>query len=90
MHKLVFSAYSLFLQSREGVSLVVQLLRQSRLQPMTLGGPEHASVSLALPAQPTVEHHTSTGTDEAHTAIPRPQNSWSRLKSWLRPPPRAD
>ncbi|KAJ7071459.1 PRELI-like family-domain-containing protein, partial [Mycena amicta] len=28
-------------RSREGVSLVLQLLRQSRLQPMTLGGPEN-------------------------------------------------
>ncbi|KAF8213520.1 PRELI-like family-domain-containing protein [Mycena galopus ATCC 62051] len=79
-------------RSREGVSLVLQLLRQSRLRPMTLGGPEDTSLTLGLPAQPTVvEHKTpSAGDSEPHAAIPRPQNSWSRLKSWIRPPPRAD
>ncbi|KAJ7275451.1 MSF1-domain-containing protein [Mycena haematopus] len=76
-------------RSREGVSLVLELLRQSRLRPMTLGGPEGPSVSLHLPAQPLVEHKTDTDS-ESHAAMPRPQNSWSRLKAWLRPPPRAD
>ncbi|KAF7367260.1 PRELI/MSF1 domain-containing protein [Mycena sanguinolenta] len=76
-------------RSREGVSLVLELLRQSRLRPMTLGAPEDPLVSLALPAQPVVEHKTDADT-EPQAAIPRPQNSWSRLKAWLRPPPRAD
>ncbi|KAJ7139707.1 MSF1-domain-containing protein [Mycena epipterygia] len=84
-------------RSREGVSLIVQLLRQSRLQPMTLGGPEDASVSFRLPApMAAVEHeheNSSTGADSAaHTASPQPrtQNSWSRLKAWLHPPSRTE
>lgn len=80
-------------QSREGVSLVVQLLRQSRLHPMTLGGPEDVPLSARLPvqAQPNVAEPQMSATSncDAHTAT-RPQNSWSRLKAWLRPPPRAD
>ncbi|KAJ6574684.1 MSF1-domain-containing protein [Mycena capillaripes] len=81
-------------RSREGVSLIVQLLRQSRLQPMALGGPEDASLAIRLQAQPTPpEHKTATGTEsDAQTAcpIPRAQNPWSRLKAWLHPPPRTD
>ncbi|KAJ7804876.1 PRELI-like family-domain-containing protein [Mycena leptocephala] len=80
-------------RSREGVSLVVQLLRQSRLHPMTLGGPEDVPLSARLPvqAQPNVAEPqmSATSNSDAHTAT-RPQNSWSRLKAWLRPPPRAD
>ncbi|KAF7340017.1 PRELI/MSF1 domain-containing protein [Mycena venus] len=57
-----------------------------------LGSPQDTPVSVNLPAQPTIaEHKTSTGTDaEAYSTMPRAQNSWSRLKAWLRPPPRAD
>ncbi|KAJ6519421.1 PRELI-like family-domain-containing protein [Mycena sanguinolenta] len=75
-------------RSREGVSLVLELLRQSRLRPMTLGAPEDPPASLGLPAPPVVEHKTDADT-EPQAMIPRPQNSWSRLKAWLRPP-RAD
>ncbi|KAJ6501648.1 PRELI-like family-domain-containing protein [Mycena vitilis] len=81
-------------RSREGVSLIVQLLRQSRLQPMALGGPADASGPFSLPAQRTVEPriaaNIANGADaDVPCPIPRPQNSWSRLKTWLRPP-RAD
>jgi len=59
-------------RSREGVSLILSLLRQSRLQPMTLGGAE--------PLLPSHETNRDNGT-------PRTTNgAWSRLKSWLSPP----
>ncbi|KAJ7693643.1 MSF1-domain-containing protein [Mycena rosella] len=81
-------------RSREGVSLIVQLLRQSRLQPMSLGGPEDAPGPLSFPGPTPVEREpSSTGADSnTHAACsqPRAQNSWSRLKEWLHPPPRTD
>ncbi|KAJ7456585.1 PRELI-like family-domain-containing protein [Mycena latifolia] len=80
-------------RSREGVSLIVQLLRQSRLQTMSLGGPEDGPVSIGLPA-PAERETSPTGADNTHTepasSQPRAQNSWSRLKAWLRPPPCKD
>jgi hypothetical protein len=60
-------------QSREGVSLILNLLRQSRLQPMTLGGPE--------PIGPGPE-----AVIEAHNNTPPPNGLMSRLKSWFKPP----
>ncbi|KAF7306567.1 PRELI/MSF1 domain-containing protein [Mycena indigotica] len=65
-------------RSREGVSLVLQLLRQSRLQPMAIGGPENSLIFPAVSSPPTVQFELSETT-------PRAQNSWSsRLKAWLR------
>nr|GAT43671.1 predicted protein [Mycena chlorophos] len=67
-------------RSREGVSLVLQLLRQSRLQPLGLG-PES---TLSLPAPPP---SSPVGPSDSGTPTPdcRTQNTWSsRLKSWLR------
>jgi len=61
-------------RSREGVSLILSLLRQSRLQPMTLGGD-------AAPLPPVPERDDGTTVD-----TPRTQNGvWKRLKSWLVP-----
>ncbi|KAJ7462791.1 PRELI-like family-domain-containing protein [Mycena galericulata] len=81
-------------RSREGVSLIVQLLRQSRLQPMALGAPEDAPVPFNLPAHTTAEAKIPTGSDGGKTraanAMPRAQNSWSRLKAWLHPPSGSD
>ncbi|KAJ7102339.1 PRELI-like family-domain-containing protein [Mycena belliarum] len=80
-------------RSREGVSLIVHLLRQSRLQPMSLGGSEEL-VSVGLPGPIPADRETcSTGAGNTHAAGPqsRAQNSsWSRLKAWFRPPPRTD
>ncbi|RDB29506.1 Protein UPS1, mitochondrial [Hypsizygus marmoreus] len=59
-------------RSREGVSLILNLIRQSRLQPMTLGG-EGLSHS----------HGTSDNDSRSSTT---PSGPWSRLKTWLRPP----
>ncbi|KAJ7785886.1 PRELI-like family-domain-containing protein [Mycena metata] len=77
-------------RSREGVSLILELLRQSRLRPMTLGGAEDATLSVRLPAPPIpTVHQTSTETDtneQRECPTLKAQNSWSRLKTWLHPP----
>ncbi|PPQ63717.1 hypothetical protein CVT24_004297 [Panaeolus cyanescens] len=63
-------------RSREGVSLILSLLRQSRLQPMTLG----IENSHQHPVFPP-----NTNDDDA--APQKPNNTaWSRLKSWFQPP----
>jgi len=60
-------------RSREGVSVILNLIRESRLQPMTLGG-EAAQLGL----RPS-EEDTKTA--------PKAQNStWARMKGWLSPP----
>jgi len=62
-------------RSREGVSLILNLLRQSRLQPMTLGGDN-------APLPSASERDYGRATD-----VPCNQNSvWTRLKSWCLPP----
>ncbi|KAF5377210.1 hypothetical protein D9615_006325 [Tricholomella constricta] len=60
-------------RSREGVSLILNLLRQSRLQTMTLGGAESLSSVLESPDRDNLTSRTSTG-------------AWARLKSWISPP----
>jgi len=61
-------------RSREGVSLILNLIRQSRLQPMTLGG--------AVPLSPVHEN------SDEDSAVSRPTlGVWTRLKSWVRPRP---
>jgi len=68
-------------RSREGVSLILNLLRQSRLQPMTLGGDNAPG---PLPA-------ASERNYERATDVPCKQNSvWTRLKSWCLPLPRGN
>ncbi|KAJ7169473.1 PRELI-like family-domain-containing protein [Mycena filopes] len=79
-------------RSREGVSLILELLRQSRLRPMTLGGAEDPCLGLSVPlpatpipaVQQTSTETTTTTTDHCPTL--KAQNSWSRLKAWLHPP----
>jgi len=56
-------------RSREGISLILELIRQSRLQPMTLGG----SGSMV-----DLENRDPTG----HSSRPSP-GPWSRVRSWL-------
>ena len=66
------------LQSRDGVSLILNLLRQSRLQPMTLGGPTPLSESSPVP-------HASYATNDADKCARSTKNTWSKVKSWLYP-----
>ncbi|KIM47918.1 hypothetical protein M413DRAFT_439616 [Hebeloma cylindrosporum] len=61
-------------RSREGVSLILSLLRQSRLQPMTLGL-ESAQTGLQVESKPEVSER------ERRTTV------WSKFKTWLHPPP---
>lgn len=66
-------------QSREGVFLILSLLRQSRLQPITLGG---SSESPMLHLQNFQERGSEAG--------PLPRSSvgtWGKLKSWFHPRP---
>jgi len=65
-------------RSREGVSLILSLLRQSRLQPMTLGGPAGS-----LPELSAGDHHNEAG-DRVPQAAP---GAWTKFKSWFLPPP---
>jgi len=60
-------------RSREGVSVILNILRQSRLQPMTLGGPESAG--------PSSENATEAGNNPA-----RSNGLLSRIKFWFKPP----
>ncbi|TFK76752.1 MSF1-domain-containing protein [Pluteus cervinus] len=60
-------------RSREGVSLILSMLRQSRLQPMALGeglGP--------LPELPNQRREAGTATNTT--------GRWQRFKSWFLPP----
>ncbi|KAF5374919.1 hypothetical protein D9758_000013 [Tetrapyrgos nigripes] len=61
-------------RSREGISLILNLLRESRLQPMTLGG---------TPAPFTAPVHEE---EEKRTTNHHQKGPWSRLKSWFSPP----
>ncbi|KAM6498382.1 PRELI-like family domain containing protein [Amanita muscaria] len=61
-------------RSREGVSLILDLLRQSRLQPMTLGGAEHLSME-------TVNRNHAENDGRATSKV----GVWTRLKSWIQP-----
>lgn len=66
-------------QSREGVSLILGLLRQSRLQPMALGGgSESPMVYLQNPQERD---------SEASSSPQSPVGVWRKLKSWFYPRP---
>jgi len=60
-------------RSREGVSVILNLIRESRLQPMTLGG-EAAQLGL----RPTEE--------DTKTAPKGSNGTWARMKGWFSPP----
>ncbi|KJA25777.1 hypothetical protein HYPSUDRAFT_37251 [Hypholoma sublateritium FD-334 SS-4] len=63
-------------RSREGVSLILNLIRESRLQPMTLG----AEVSHAV--SPACEEKVSIGENLQGKSL------WAKVKTWMyRPPP---
>ncbi|KAF7784580.1 hypothetical protein Agabi119p4_745 [Agaricus bisporus var. burnettii] len=62
-------------RSREGVSLMLSLIRQSRLQPMTLGG------------EPYPLTHSTEAQDHRHNVSQSPPvGAWGKLKSWFHPP----
>jgi len=60
-------------RSREGVSVILDLIRESRLQHMTLGG-DGSQLQLGL------------GPNEEDKTAPNTQNgTWSRMKCWFSP-----
>jgi len=64
-------------RSREGVSLILNLLRQSRLQPMALGGTDF---NLPIPhIDSENSRHSVNKQKDTGQAGP-----WTRLKSWFR------
>ncbi|KAF8349799.1 PRELI-like family-domain-containing protein [Amanita rubescens] len=63
-------------RSREGVSLILDLLRQSRLQPMTLGGVESMGT-----------HAESSNRTENVGRSTTKAGFWHKLRTWLQPPP---
>ncbi|KAF5323512.1 hypothetical protein D9611_005814 [Ephemerocybe angulata] len=72
-------------RSREGVHLILDLLRQSRLQPMALGD---ASIPHVLPMHapaPTIpfERHEERYDDDS--AVPPRQGVWSKIRNWISP-----
>lgn len=76
------------IQSREGVSLILGLLRQSRLQPMTMGlqpnGFDSAPAFASLAPSAADDGTTENGRDGEEQSIIQ-KGPWSRLSSWLRP-----
>ncbi|KAG6837878.1 hypothetical protein H0H93_013031 [Arthromyces matolae] len=60
-------------RSRDGIALILNLLRQSRLQPMALGGPQVHSANLEIT-------HPGPPTSRSSSGV------WTTLKSWFYPP----
>jgi len=65
-------------RSRQGLSVILSLIRQSRMQHMTLGGPSSFANT----------YHSSSSSDASteyriEQSLPR-EGSWRRLKSWFR------
>ncbi|KAJ7596720.1 MSF1-domain-containing protein [Mycena floridula] len=65
-------------RSREGVSLILSLLRQSRLEPMTMGAPMMMGAPMLPP--PALPESSNNHAEEVKTV---PSGRWRRLRSWL-------
>jgi len=73
-------------RSREGVSLILSLLRQSRLQPMALESSSFESPDRFMPSEtfiPARRDASSCEREEVNKTAP--DGSWTRLMSWFRP-----
>ncbi|KAI0374481.1 MSF1-domain-containing protein [Pilatotrama ljubarskyi] len=81
-------------RSREGFFIILDLIRQSRRQPMTMGAPNSFLASHRMlngsDTKATTHHDvpvTNEAGDSAPEDPPRPaagRGVWTRLKSWLR------
>jgi len=79
-------------RSREGVSLILDLIRQSRLQPMTMGAsylsPTYAS--RYTPDGSVTEHFGNGDVDSSHlddeddNALSGSRSTWTQNKPWFR------
>ncbi|TFK30748.1 MSF1-domain-containing protein [Coprinopsis marcescibilis] len=70
-------------RSRDGVSLILELIRQSRLQPMTLGG------NTLLPPNRTEPCRSPEVTQRPDDIEAPRKGSWSKIRGWWsrQPPP---
>jgi len=72
-------------RSREGLSVILNLVRQSRMQPMTLGGPVPLLAEFPHTAPPSANQKEGISESKvAHTSEEQ-QGSWDKISSWLRP-----
>ncbi|RPD63257.1 MSF1-domain-containing protein [Lentinus tigrinus ALCF2SS1-7] len=78
-------------RSREGFFFILDLIRQSRMQTMTMGAPSsflshrfHSGAESKAPAHHEVSGNHSSREDATQTAAPARTGIWSRWKSWLR------
>ncbi|KZT06310.1 MSF1-domain-containing protein [Laetiporus sulphureus 93-53] len=70
-------------RSRQGFSMILDLIRQSRMRPMTMGAPAEAY----LPAHYSAPSSETNSVDESSINSDREQKtraSWLNLKSWLK------
>jgi len=79
-------------KSREGFFVILNLIRQSRMQHMTMGGPSsfldshHRFTGSEVRAPVSQYVAASHSGDEAQSDGPLPRKGpWSRLKAWFRP-----
>ena len=72
----------LCLQSRQGFSMILDLIRQSRMRPMAMGSSDYYAPSQYVPASPN--GRSSAEQAEGHTHETKPNSSWLSLKSWRR------
>ncbi|KAI0724239.1 MSF1-domain-containing protein [Cerioporus squamosus] len=78
-------------RSREGFSIILDLIRQSRMQPMTMGAPSsfllahrsHSATESKASAQHEASEHSGKQ-DASQAAPPARTGMWSRWKTWLR------
>lgn len=70
-------------KSREGVSLILGLLRQSRLQPMTMTSTLDSPAFAIISGDKGTTSENRFGDDEKKANDH--ESAWSRLSSWIRP-----
>ncbi|KAJ3548559.1 hypothetical protein NMY22_g1221 [Coprinellus aureogranulatus] len=76
-------------RSREGVHLILGLIRQSRLQPMAIGHAPLPGLSLNTPISDGSLQQFGEGREtEAMppSPTPSPTGTWSKVRSWFSPP----
>ncbi|KAI0786105.1 MSF1-domain-containing protein [Abortiporus biennis] len=74
-------------RSREGISVILNLIRQSRMQPMTLGSPRLMTTDKSFTEVTRVEHgEKKADNDEIQARSPVQQTggAWTKITSWLR------
>lgn len=73
----------LHLQSRQGFSMILDLIRQSRIRPMAMGPSDSYTPSQYIPA--SSDSRPSAEQAEGRTHESKANSSWLSLNSWRRP-----